>query len=185
MKKIFFTCFSAILLAVAVSSQGLSNTEKTPLLIMLENNSFPLKPNPTISERSLLLNEVTAKAIRNFNREYKNAVDAKWYRITHEANGIDGFRVVFTNDQAKSIAMYDKKGNYYCGFRSYFEDVLSQAIRHRVKTVYYDFDIRYTTEVNMNDKTTYIVTLEDKTSWKVISVVDGGEMVVVKEFPKS
>ncbi len=37
----------------------------------------------------------------------------------------------------------------------------------------------------MNDKTTYIVTLEDKTSWKVIAVVDGGEMVVVKEFPKS
>ena len=185
MKKIFFTCFSAILLAVAVSSQGLSNTEKTPLLIMLENNSFSLKPNPTISERSLLLNEVTAKAIRNFNREYKNAVDAKWYRITHEANGIDGFRVVFTNDQAKSIAMYDKKGNYYCGFRSYFGDVLPKAIRHRVKTVYYDFDIRYTTEVNMNDKTTYVVTLEDKTSWKVIAVVDGGEMVVVKEFPKS
>lgn len=185
MKKIFFTCFSVILLAVAVSSQGLSNTEKTPLLITLENNSFSLKPNPTISEKSLLLNEVTAKAIRNFNREYKNAVEAKWYRSTQDANGIDGFRVLFTNDRVNSIAVYDKKGNYYCGFRSYFGDVLPKAIRHRVKTVYYDFDIRYTTEVNMNDKTTYVVTLEDKTSWKVIAVVDGGEMLIMEEFTKS
>lgn len=186
MKKKFFTCFTAIVLAGAatnvVSSQDLNNTAKLPSPVALEKNFYPLQQNSRRNPAPLHLNEVASKAIRDFNKFYKNAGDAKWFRLT---DGTDGFVAFFNGDGIQTRVLYDKKGNYYCCFRHYFEDKLPPAVRHRIKTIYYDFNIYHITEVNMNNKTVFAIMIEDKTCWKQILVADGEEIVIMKEFSKS
>lgn len=186
MKKIFFTCFTAIFLAGTatsiVSSQDLNNTANLTPRVAPGKNSSSLQSNSTRNPGPLYLTEVASKAIRNFNKAYKNAGDAKWFKLT---DGTDGFFAFFSNDGIQTRVFYDKKGNYYCSFRHYFEDKLPPAVRHRVKTIYYDFNIYHISEVNMNDKTVYAITLEDKTSWKKILVAEGEEIVIMEEFSKS
>jgi len=185
MKKIFFTCFTAIVLAGTatsiVSSQDLNNTAKLTPRVAPGKNSSSLQSNSTRNSGSLYPTEVASKAIRDFNKFYKNAGDAKWFRLT---DGTDGFIAFFNSDGIQTRVLYDKKGNYYCSFRHYFEDKLPPAVRHRIKTIYYDFNIYHIIEVNMNDKTVYAIMLEDKTCWKQILVADGEEIVIMKEFSK-
>lgn len=186
----FFSSFSAIvfvgILTGHVCSQSLNNIDVENLIKQEapQNNSL-LQPNLISKSPQLHRNEIPSKAIRNFLRDYKEIADAKWFKLTHENNRLNGFRVVFTLDMVNTMVFYDKKGNYNCSFRYYWEDKLPQAIRHRVKTVYYDFDIGHIAEMNINDKTIYIITVEDKTCWKVIEVAEGKEMVIVKEYTKS
>lgn len=124
-----------------------------------------------------LLNEINAQATRNFMRDYKNTADVKWF----EAG--DGLVVYFTIEGVKTKVYYTKKGNYECRVRSYYENNLAPAVRHLVKSTYYDFNIYCITEINASGKTAYFLNLESKTSWKMIKVVDN-EMEVTQEYKK-
>jgi len=185
MKKIFFAGFTAILLASSAAnvavSQNLNNRAKSDLPIDSENDSFSLQLNSIKNSDVLRLNEVSSKAIRHFSKTYKNVDSARWSRLT---DGKGGFGAYFTTDGIPTSVRYDKGGNYECSFREYFEDNLPREIRHRVKSDYYDFAIRFIKEVNMHDNTVYLITLEDKASWKNILVTEY-KIVVLKEFFKT
>lgn len=184
MKKKFFSYFTAIFLAGAatsvVCSQDFNNTAMLKSKLAAKNNFSSLLSNPTSHPGPLYLNEVASKAIRHYTKSYKDAVETKWFRLT---DGTDGFVVYFTNDGVQTKVLYDKKGNYYCLFRNYFEDKLVPAVRHRVKTIYYDFNIYHINEVNINDKAVYIIMLEDKTCWKRVLVTED-EIVAMEEISK-
>ena len=67
--------------------------------------------------------------------------------------------------------------------RHYNEEKLPAEIRHRVKSNYYDFSIYHVSEIRYNGKTAWYVTIEDKTCWKKIKVLDS-EMEVVEVYSK-
>jgi len=185
MKKIFFTGLIAILLACSATSyavpQNLNNSAKPDQPIIPENDSLSLQLNSIKNSDVLRLNEVSSRAVRHFNRTYKNVDSVRWSRLT---DGKGGFGACFVTDGIPSSVRYDKGGNYECRFREYFEDNLPRDIRHRVKSVYYDFTIRFIKEVNMLDNTVYLITLEDKSSWKHILVTEN-KIVVLQEFFKT
>jgi hypothetical protein len=67
---------------------------------------------------------------------------------------------------------------------SYPEEFLPYAVRGRVKSTYYfDYTINRAEEIQINNKTVYIIHIEDKSGFKLLRVCDD-EMEVIKELNK-
>jgi hypothetical protein len=183
MKKMLITGLTGLLLTwtIANSYSQSPNDRIKPGTAHEAFGSSSAETNTVKSPGSVRLNELNTKAVRNFIREYKNVSDERWFKLD---NG--SFVVYFTMDSIKSRALYDKKGYLIWITRDYREDILPRAIRHLVKSTYYDFTIYLVNEVTANGMTSYYVTmgdktLKDRTCWKIIKVA-GGEMEVMKEY---
>ena len=127
------------------------------------------------------LNELNAKAVRHFTREYKNVPDPRWSKSDI------GFVAYFINEDIKNWVFYTANGYNLGKVSHYEEEKLDRYIRHRVKSTYYDFTIRHVSEVKWDDKLVYLISIEDRRStdtifFKMIRVVDEGEMEIVKEY---
>lgn len=183
MKKAFVYRFAGIIFSWIITSiaygQPLNSLEKFREEPVPEN-IIPLSKQLYLNRDSdfLFRNEINSKAVRNFIREYKNVAGAKWYK---SANG--SFVVYFSSENIKSWIYYDKNGDFEFMLRHYNEVKLPAEIRHRVKSNYYDFSIYHVSEIRYNGKTAWYVTIEDKTCWKKIKVLDS-EMEVVEVYSK-
>lgn len=142
-------------------------------------SKFMLPP----AERTIIttldgLKELSARAFKNFTRTVKNPSDL---RITENEEGIHIYCQV---DNIANRIGYTKRGNWQYTMRFYTEEHLPKDVRHHVRSTYYDFNISGVVEVRVGDKIGYVVTLEDKTSWKKVKVVDN-EMELMGEWTKS
>lgn len=126
---------------------------------------------------ALRLNEVHAKAVRSFARDYKDATDAKWFSVP------DGFAVYFMHKNVKARIYYGKRGNYICAARYYTEAVLPREVRHLVRSHYYDHDIYHVVEVSGSGGIAYLIKMEGKTSWMDIRVMND-EIEILNEYEK-
>ena len=124
------------------------------------------------------LNEINTKVLRRFMYTYWNATNPQWVKYA------EGFVVYFKSDSIQHRVYYDNTGGLRCTIRQYSEKDLPREIRHMVKSAYYDYSIYLIDEVTVDDKTSYIIKIEDKTSLKEIKIEDG-EMEVTHEFIKS
>ena len=99
-------------------------------------------------------------------------------------NIVDNISYIYCNLNgiATRIA-YDKKDRLDHMIRSYMEENLPGKIRHIIKRTFYDFNILSVTELSLGNKITYVVNIEDKTSFKQINVIDG-EMEVIHEYER-
>jgi hypothetical protein len=176
MKKAFFPL---LLVALTISNityaQGLANATKSKKQI----ENIISESNTDVKNDSAVWNGINVNAIRNFMREYKNVSDTKWFE---SSNGF--FVAYFVRDDIRSWVFYNKKGDFERMIRAYNEEKLPAAVRHLVKSTYYDFSIYFVTEITTNMQTAYHVKMADKTSWKTIKVVEG-EMEVTEEYVKS
>jgi len=130
------------------------------------------KPDP------FYLNEIDSRAVRNFARTYWNASDANW--VTYPG----GYVVFFSKNGISSRAYYTRSGELECTIRQYTEKDMPADIRHMVKSAYYDYSIFLVNEITNQGGTSYVVKIEDKTSFKEITI-DDNEMRVTNEFIKS
>ena len=124
------------------------------------------------------LNELDTRAVRAFVHTFWNASDANW--VTYPG----GYVVYFTSDGISHRAYYTRSGHLECTIRDYFEKDMPADIRHMVKSAYYDYSIFLVNEVTSNGQTSYVVKIENKTSFKEITIDDQG-MEVTGEFKKS
>jgi hypothetical protein len=67
--------------------------------------------------------------------------------------------------------------------RYYTEKELQPNIRNQVKSAYEDYSISSIKEVSNKKAIVYLVTIEDKTTWKIIRVANG-EINVWEEYTK-
>jgi hypothetical protein len=128
--------------------------------------------------RPYYLNEINTRVLRSFMATYWNATNPQWVKYA------EGFVVYFKSNSIQHRVYYDKSGILQCTIRQYFEKDLPRDIRHLVKSVYYDYSIFLIDEVTVDDKTSYVIKIEDKTSFKEIKIEDG-DMEVTYEFVKS
>jgi hypothetical protein len=126
-----------------------------------------LTPNPEATP-DIPLASVSKRALNDFHKSFKNAPDAKWYG-TKEGD----LMATFSNGDIKTRVYYSKKGTWTATIRDYTEENLPKDVRQVVKSTYYDFSIYHIAEVMIDNQTVYVITLEDKTSWKKIRVIDG------------
>jgi hypothetical protein len=125
----------------------------------------------------VLANEMNPRVLRNFEKSFKNATEVKWTVRN------DGFRVHFYQDGIQHRAFYNKRGQWEATLRYCGEASLPSDVRHLVRSNYYDFRIVTVIEVTKDQKTAYIINLEDQTSLKIIKVVDG-EIETVQDCVK-
>jgi hypothetical protein len=176
MKKTFFAGFTWLLLTCTIYSQNSRSTAKlAPGFSFAGFISSSEELSIARDSITVLLNEISTKAVRDFARDFKNVPDAKWFKKEN------GFAVFFAGDSIQTWIFYDKSGNRECVIRDYSENRLPGEIRHIVKSTYYDFSIYLVNEVTINDITGYIIKIRDKNSLKEIKVVDG-EMEVMREY---
>ena len=182
MKKAFGYGFTGLIFAWTITSitysQSSNSTAKFKQHPSLER-IIPISKQLKAARDSdfLFRNEINGKAVRNFIREYKNVAEAKWYISPN------GFVVHFSSENIQNWIYYTKKGDFEFMLRHYNEVKLPAEIRHRVKSNYYDFSIYHVSEIRYNGKTAWYVTIEDKTCWKKIKVLDS-EMEVVEVYSK-
>lgn len=115
---------------------------------------------------------------KKFVKQFPDGQEDSWIKIK------EGFVVRFTVKGIVNRAFLDKRGNFDGLIRYYGEKDLPQDVRQQVKSAYYDYSIRSVQEVTWDGTTAYLVTVEDKTTLKIIRVVDG-EMDVREAFTKA
>ena len=131
---------------------------------------------------SLLIREsVIPRAERNFSKAYKNVTNVKWDAIKN------GFAAKFILNEIKTIIYYDKKGRWIGSLKNYKEEKMSTRIRGIIKAVYYNYNILYIQEIELNkseNTPTYVIGIEDSTSIKILRIYED-HMEVWKEYRKS
>lgn len=136
-----------------------------------------MDPETGRSHAVIGINEVNVAAARDFMRKYANATDAKWVK------GKNGTSVYFTYDGFKMRSTYDSKGKREYTLKYYDEFDMPAALRHQVKSNYYDYRIDNVTEVERNGSLYHIVKMQNGEEYLTISVHDG-ELSVMEKVQK-
>jgi hypothetical protein len=123
------------------------------------------------------INAINAKAVRNFYRDFKEASDEKWYKVSN------GYIARFVSQGNESMAAYNTKGKWMFTINYYDENKLPDEIKGIVKGTFYDYSITRVEEIHTEDKTIYMIHMQDESTWKNVRVCDG-EMEIAENFNK-
>jgi len=125
------------------------------------------------------LNNIHMRAIRDFVCRYEKATDVAWYAVT------DGFIVRFVADSMNARSAYRKNGIWVYTIKQYAEEKMSKAIRHFVKSTYYDYSITLVEQIESpHEPVKYLVHLQDAVSWKNVLVTSDGQLDLVEDKKK-
>jgi hypothetical protein len=177
MKKIFFAAVQGIFLVSVIGINGYGQNTKSNSNIDGEGTVFSEKADMKIN-RFAYINNINIRAIRDFQMSYKKVSNEKW-NITEY-----GFSVNFTMEDIRYNIRYDKKGNHLFTLKNYTEKHLAKNIRSIIKSVYYDYNIKWVEEIvkSFNDPV-FLVLLENEKEWLRIRVIDG-EMSIWEKIDK-
>jgi hypothetical protein len=153
-----------------VKAQKMANAEILPF------QTQNLKPSMLMDG----IENINPKAVKNFTRTYKDVRTETWIQTQ------TGFAARFNDDGIRHTILYDNHGNWIGVVKNYTEEKLPKEVRNMVKSKYFDYSIFYVDEVESVDSDgipTYVVHIEDKTSFKLIRVYDG-QMEAWKEYLK-
>ncbi|PWT70987.1 MAG: hypothetical protein C5B59_19070 [Bacteroidetes bacterium] len=127
--------------------------------------------------------EVNTRALKNFRRDYKNAVNEDWTSLVSGGSKAEGGYVCrFTLNDVTERAFYDNKGNWKFTIAGYADEKLAGEIHSIVKSTYYDYAITYVHEVDFPDGSkVYLVQVRDKDSYKIVRVSDG-QLELVEDY---
>jgi hypothetical protein len=133
---------------------------------------------PSGTHSMAALRNIPIKAVRSFRNSWQYVDNETWYEIP------DGYRARFTEDQVLYLVTYNRKGKWLSTIRQYDETKLDRTVRGQAKSVYYDYSILLIEEIEQPMKPlTYVIHMEDRTSFKNIRVCDR-EMEVMTEIIK-
>jgi hypothetical protein len=172
MKKIFSTL--AILVTIASAKNANAQHEKA-----MAFNSPDIQKTVLLSTESspkVDAADVNPKALKDFNKSFKNIKPEQWYKV------IDGFIADFKENEIETKVAYDQKGKWHCTVRTFGENQLPSDVRDLVKSRYYDYKILVVYEIR-HDNTVYILKIEDATTLKTLRVVDG-ELEIISDNSK-
>jgi len=108
------------------------------------------------------------KVLSSFNTLFGNARNVIWTTY-----GKNLPYVYFETPEKTHRAAFDKNARLVYTLSYYHEEQLPYTVLFQVKDAYYGKSIFSVTEVNVSDKTAYLIILEDKTTWRHIKVLDG------------
>ncbi|HEX5654051.1 MAG TPA: hypothetical protein VFX58_13310 [Chitinophagaceae bacterium] len=175
MKKIFNQRFATGLVAITVSL--LSQAQDLAI-----QTKFKVQPASSASYESnkapLSLSQVNARVLRHFNRHYSEVSAPRWFKTEK------GFAVRFEKGPINSTVFYTSQGYVNSQINYYTEDQLPAAVRHLVKSNFYDYAITHVTEVIKDDVVSRLVKIAKGNLLKTIKVIDG-EWEIMEEFEKN
>lgn len=113
---------------------------------------------PPASGEDIYLNNISTRAVRDFERRFKEADKPRWYACKR------GWLVKFNHHDIKTSVAYDSRGTWVYSIKCYGEKEMPRDVRALVKTVYYDYKITLVQEITEPgiDGPVYAVQAEDK-----------------------
>jgi putative component of toxin-antitoxin plasmid stabilization module len=140
---------------------------------------FSNSGNPEFAYDSLRKIEakyINVRALKDFKSSFSG--DATWF--TSNKGSIS----YFTQDGYTNRVYYDKKGHWIYSLLSYGEAKLDRGVRKAVMMNYYDQSITLVRELQTLSGLVYVITLEDKSSIKILKINKEGEMEIMQEMRK-
>lgn len=123
------------------------------------------------------INDVNGKVLRSFHQSFGEKPDAQWSRTDK------GFVVCFKENSISTNVYFMCDGTVDYRVNYYSEAQLPRAVRHIVKSSFYDYSITQVSEVRKDDVVNYFVKAEDKASIITIRVV-GDEWKIMESIIK-
>jgi len=181
MKKLSFVVF-ALFLALVSFNGNLHAQRSSSNQRGFEKESFGKSVSNMSDADKIALEDIklkSGKMYQDFTTRFKGATNIN---MSQNHNVI--FISCSTGEDFNRIT-YSKKGRWQNTVRTYDNIKLPENVREQVEYAYPRFDIfGGVIEVHVSNKIAYLVSVEDKKSWKRIRVVDG-EMDVYEEYMKS
>lgn len=163
MKKIIALLLTAAIIAGSYSADA-QLTDKTSLLNM----------------QAIGVSKAALKAERDFWKKNGEGKGELWYKTPKT------ILATFSEKGISNMVVYDIRGNWVYTIRQYYEKDMPADVRKLVKSSYYDDTIGWIKEVWLSDTPdvpVYVVHVENNSSWKELSVHDGG-VEVLQSFRK-
>jgi hypothetical protein len=178
MKKSHLPLFILCLFTVTKISRLNAQTGTRPGMSEIQNNIFGTEQGKKTASYDInSLEEINPKALKDFDKTYKNAENVSWTKTK------DGFIATFISNDTRYRILYSINGKWSASVKGYHEEKLPFYIRDLVKSTYYDYNIFYIEELETvfsNRVPTYIIHIKDKNNIKLIRVFDR-EMEVWKD----
>jgi hypothetical protein len=165
--KFIFPFFACLLFTLLVSNSLFAQKKSLKDTAML--------PAVTVTGTRVTVNEKVWKAFQN---SFKDAQDAKWYKINRD------FLVKFIMEDQEQNALFNKRGAMIYNITFGTEKHLPDDIRKQVRSVYTDYNITKAISVHESDRVIWIVNLEDAKNLIVVRVEDG-ELEEARNFKKT
>ena len=179
MKKNFLACAATFIAVLAISHTGYS--QKSNSAFVYNNTADPTSSASKSAEVSgVSADAISAKALKDFNKSFAGVTTAKWFIVNA------GFTTKFTQNDIQYRVDYDKKGNWTGTMKSYDEKKLPYDVRATVKSVYFDYSIKWVKEItvpNYPNTIVYMIHIDDEKSFKNLQVIDG-EILVLEAYDK-
>ncbi len=164
-----------------MKTQIISRISGCFLSILLVSSSFAqadfaTRPQVVITGADVKVNE---KILTEFSRFFANAENVRWYDDVYKK-----FVVKFFMDDQNHQVLLTKKGNlvYHISYGS--EKHLPAEVRKMIKSEYYDYRITLAIKVEEDNRTIWVVNMEDDKSL-IIARVEDGVMEEVRNLRKS
>ncbi len=120
---------------------------------------------------------VTTKVDRAFIGYFKNASNLRWYEIKGK------FMTKFTMNGHEHRALFTRNGTLVYHITYGTERLLPAEVRRLVKSEYYDQKITRVLKVNQDQRTIWVVHMEDDKEFIMVRVEDG-ELEETKRMEK-
>jgi hypothetical protein len=121
---------------------------------------------------------VTKKTQAQFYRLFSTAEDVRWF------NREKRFFAKFSMDDQDHVALFTKSGALVYHNSYGFEKNLPTSTRQLIKSVYFDYAITRVVKVEEQNRTVWVVNMEDEKSIIIVRV-ENDEMEEVKNLHKS
>jgi hypothetical protein len=122
---------------------------------------------------------VNKKAESSFKKAYQLASGTDWFVLDNKS-----LVCRFYMNDILYRAFYTPRGNWTYTISGYDGSRLDKTVADRIKSVYYNSNIVYVNQIDLvNEKTFYIVEIQDKNSTRKLRV-DEDEMEIIQEFTK-
>jgi hypothetical protein len=139
-----------------------------------EREGHPTKSGNTINS-NVPLNEIDIHAYRHFQKMYPRVSGEYWFKTA------EGYIVSFEQNSFRNKVHFGLRGNYLYSAKYYGEKDLQGYTGMDIKKKYPDYRIGVVTEITNGNKTFYLLKIENHSSVKTISVIDG-KMEVVEDL---
>lgn len=166
MKKLFFPSIFGGLALLAFVNIGTA-----------QENTYTELPPVTITA-STPSATVNAKVTKAFSKLYKDATNARWFPIEKK------FLVKFIMKDQDNTALFTKGGNLVYHISYGAEKNLPKEVRHIIKSSYYDQKINHVYNVEQDNRSIWVVSLDDAKELIMVRV-ENNELEETQRYAKS
>ncbi len=172
MKKLFFAAMLVMIGTTAFVNPVFSQESTNDIAY---NTKRPVPVSTDVEATS-----INTKALRDLHNSFAIKEEVKWYKRQ------EGYMAVFMINGAKYRVDYNNKGHWNGTLINYAEDKLDQETRSIIKSLYFDYNIKWVWEISvpgLSGGPLYIVHVENENCFKNIEV-QNREMKVLEHYDK-